>query len=95
MSALAGGAENAYIPEVPFNVFSISEDIKKIIQKFKCGNMRGVVVRNEKANPHYTTSFLQSIYEGQSENNYVCRTNILGEFYFIIHSPTKSIRTDH
>ena len=85
MSALAGGADNAYIPEVPFDVFSISEDVKKLIEKFKRGNMRGIVVRNENANPYYTTSFLQNIYEGQSENNYICRTNILGESCLLMY----------
>ena len=83
MSALAGGADNAYIPEISFNVDSICDDIQKIIQKFKRGTLRGIVIRNEYANPHYTTSFLENIYEALSENNYICRSNILGNFPFL------------
>lgn len=78
MSALAGGADNAYTPEVIFDLFSILEDIKRLVKQFSSGKKRGVILRNEKANPYFTTEVLEKIYEGQSENNYLCRTNVLG-----------------
>ena len=85
MSALAGGADNAYTPEVPFDLYSILEDVKRLVKQFSSGKKRGVILRNEKANLYFTTEILGKIYEGQSENNYLCRTNVLGiqNLYFI------------
>ncbi|KAI6656170.1 ATP-dependent 6-phosphofructokinase-like [Oopsacas minuta] len=79
MSALAGGADNAYTPEESFDIFSILSDVEQLVQQFSAGTKRGIILRNENADPYYTTDVLQKIYEGQSEDNYRCRTNVLGK----------------
>ena len=78
MSALAGGADNVYIPEQQFTISDIILDIREIVAKFKNGSKRGIIIRNENANSYYTTDVIQNIYEAESENFYCCRSSILG-----------------
>ncbi|XP_043200868.1 ATP-dependent 6-phosphofructokinase-like isoform X1 [Amphibalanus amphitrite] len=79
MAALAGGADNAYIFEEPFSIADIREDIYHLIQKMDEGGIkRGLVLRNEYANPNYTTEFLHQVFTEEGKNTFSCRMNVLG-----------------
>ncbi|KRY28981.1 6-phosphofructokinase [Trichinella spiralis] len=58
LSALASGADNAYIFEEPFTVDDIKEDVRVIAQKMVKGVQRYIIMRSENANPNYTTQNL-------------------------------------
>ncbi|XP_037082666.1 ATP-dependent 6-phosphofructokinase-like [Pollicipes pollicipes] len=79
MAALAGGADNAYIFEEPFNISDIREDIYHIIKKMEEGGIqRGLILRNEYANANYTTEFLHQVFSEEGKNVFSCRMNVLG-----------------
>lgn len=49
ITAMATGADNAYIFEEPFSVDDIKGDVKVIIEKMKRGVQRYLVIRCESA----------------------------------------------
>lgn len=59
MAGLAGGSDAAYIHEEPFGIKQLMSDLEILQNKINKGKIeRGLVLRNEKANEHYTTDFL-------------------------------------
>lgn len=78
MSALAGGADYAYIREDPFTLETICENIYHLVEKFKRGIKRGIILRAQHANVNFTINLLENLYEAQSGGYYKCRSSILG-----------------
>lgn len=59
MAGLAGGCDAAYIHEEPFNIHELLRDLEIMQNKMNKGRIeRGLIMRNEKANEHYTTDFI-------------------------------------
>ena len=59
MAGLAGGCDAAYIHEEHFGIRDLLKDLDILQNKINKGNIeRGLILRNEKANAHYTTDFL-------------------------------------
>ncbi|GMT36093.1 hypothetical protein PFISCL1PPCAC_27390 [Pristionchus fissidentatus] len=78
VSALASGADNAYIFEDKFDVQDIIEDVNVIAEKMKKGVQRYLIVRNECANKHYTTEFVQQLFSEEGRGEFTTRINVLG-----------------
>ncbi|VDK84040.1 unnamed protein product [Onchocerca ochengi] len=78
ISALASGADNAYIFEEPFSVSDIMDDVKVISRKMRTGVQRYLIVRNEYANKNYTTEFVSQLFAEEGKGAFSTRTNVLG-----------------
>ncbi|VBB29938.1 unnamed protein product [Acanthocheilonema viteae] len=78
ISALASGADNAYIFEERFNVSDIMDDVKVISRKMRTGVQRYLIVRNECANKNYTTEFVNQLFAEEGNGAFSTRTNVLG-----------------
>ncbi|KAI2809430.1 hypothetical protein BLOT_000579 [Blomia tropicalis] len=78
LAGLAGGADAAYIFEEPFKINDLIGDIRLMHSKMEEGVTRGLILRNEKANEHYTTDFIFKLYSEEGKNIFSTRMNILG-----------------
>lgn len=78
MSGLAGGADAAYIYEEKFTIRDLQADVAHLAAKIEDGVKRGLVLRNEKANPNYTTEFIHQLYTEEGAGSFNCRVNVLG-----------------
>ncbi|XP_072902592.1 ATP-dependent 6-phosphofructokinase, liver type-like isoform X1 [Hemitrygon akajei] len=77
-TALAVGADAAYIYEDPINIHDLTANVEHLTGKMKTTVQRGLVLRNEKCHPHYTTEFLYNLYSAEGKGVFDCRTNVLG-----------------
>ncbi|KAK2174080.1 hypothetical protein NP493_830g01055 [Ridgeia piscesae] len=78
MSALAGGADAAYIFEETFGIRDLQADVVHMTAKIQDGVKRGLVLRNEKASDNYTTDFIHRLYNEEGKGIFVSKKNILG-----------------
>jgi len=78
MSGLATGAERVYLHEEGVTLKSLKEDLDMLIRGFREGKRLGLIIRNEDANPTYTTSFMSSLLEEESGGVFAVRESILG-----------------
>ncbi|KAM3725100.1 ATP-dependent 6-phosphofructokinase [Dirofilaria immitis] len=78
LSALASGADNAYIFEEKFDVGDIIEDVKVIARKMRTGVQRYLIVRGELANKNYTTQFVNQLFAEEGRGQFSTRINVLG-----------------
>lgn len=78
ISALASGADNAYIFEEKFDVKDILEDVKVIIRKMQTGVQRYLITRCELANKNYTTQFVNQLFSEEGRGTFSTRINVLG-----------------
>lgn len=78
MSALATGAERAYIHEEGVTLKDLVEDVQQLINGFKRGKRLGLIIRNEMANEIYSTSFMNALFEEEGGKLFDVRQAILG-----------------
>ena len=78
MSALSTGAERFYLPEEGITLQQLQEDVNMLKRGFNLGKRLGLVIRNEYANPIYTTSFICSLFEEEGQDVFDVRPAILG-----------------
>jgi 6-phosphofructokinase 1 len=78
MSGLATGAERVYLNEEGVKISDLQTDLNGMINDFQRGKRLSLVVRNEKANPLYTTGFMAALFEEESQKLFDVRTAILG-----------------
>src|SRR5512138_869913 len=78
MSALASGAERFYLPEEGITLRQLQDDVNMLKRGFNSGKRLGLVIRNEYANPIYTTSFICSLFEEEGQDVFDVRPAILG-----------------
>ncbi len=78
MSALATGAERVYLPEENITLSDLVHDVHQLINGFRLGKRVGLTIRNEAANPVYTTDFIKSLFQEEGGDLYDVRTAILG-----------------
>ena len=78
MSAIATGAERTYLHEEGIRLADLQKDIHDLIRGFQQGKRLGLMIRNEHANPLYTTAFIAALFEEEGGDLFDVRTSILG-----------------
>ncbi len=78
MSALASGAERAYIPEEGITLADLAADVLDLRQGFRGGKSLGIVVMGEHASKHYNTDVIRRVMEEEGEDEFDVRAVILG-----------------
>ncbi|XP_033640938.1 ATP-dependent 6-phosphofructokinase, platelet type-like isoform X1 [Asterias rubens] len=78
MSALAGGADAAYIFEEHFGIADLQADVEHLKVKITDAVQRGLILRNENANRNFSTEFIQRLYAEEGKKIFTTRTNVLG-----------------
>jgi len=78
MSGLATGAERVYLNEEGVKLRDLLADLEQLVTGFKHGKRIGLMIRNEQANPIYTTSFMCSLFEEEGGELFDVRQTILG-----------------
>lgn len=78
MSGLATGAEHVYLNEEGITLHDLQADLAQISAGFVEGKRLGLVIRNEYANPVYTTAFIAALFEEEAGGLFDVRTAILG-----------------
>jgi len=78
MSGIASGAERVYLHEDGVKLSDLEVDLQKMREDFQQGKRLSLLIRNEMANPLYTTSFMSSLFEEESHGLFDVRAVILG-----------------
>jgi 6-phosphofructokinase 1 len=78
MSAMATGAERIYLNEEGVTLQNLMDDVDMLKQGFLSGKRLGLIIRNEYANPVYTTPFTSAVYEEEGKDLFDVRQAILG-----------------
>ncbi|CAF1008715.1 unnamed protein product [Brachionus calyciflorus] len=78
VAGLASGADQSYIFEEPFTINDIVEDVRLLKEKMKSDLKRGLLIRNEMANKHYTSEFMQNLMCEEGKGVFSARANIIG-----------------
>jgi 6-phosphofructokinase 1 len=78
MSALATGAERAYLHEEGITLRDLQADLDLLTSGFEQGKRLGLVIRNEMANPIYSTPFITALFEEEGGDLFEVRQAILG-----------------
>ncbi|KAB5583750.1 hypothetical protein PHYPO_G00099260 [Pangasianodon hypophthalmus] len=78
MAGLAAGADAAYIYEEPFHIRDLQMNVEHLVEKMKTTVKRGLILRNEKCNPNYTTDVIYNLYSEEGRGVFDCRKNVLG-----------------
>ncbi|KAI5107362.1 ATP-dependent 6-phosphofructokinase, liver type [Silurus meridionalis] len=77
-TGIAVGADAAYIFEEPFNINDLKMNVEHLAEKMKKDIQRGLVLRNEKSHPQYSTDFIHNLYTAEGKGVFDCRVNVLG-----------------
>ena len=78
MSMLATGAERAYMNEEGVTLDDLRQDVHLLNTGFEHGKRLGVMIRNERAHPLYTTQFMADLFEAEGGDLYEVRIAVLG-----------------
>jgi 6-phosphofructokinase 1 len=78
LGGLATGAERVYLPEEGITLQRLSEDLDALRSGFAHGKRLGLVIRGEGADTLYTTSFIESLFNHESNGLFDVRGAILG-----------------
>jgi 6-phosphofructokinase 1 len=78
MSALASGAEQAYLPEEGLTARRLLADLDALAEDFRRGKRLGLVIRSEAVNPLYTTGFIRALFEEEGGDAFGTDEVILG-----------------
>ena len=78
MGAMSTGAERVYLHEEGISLNALAADVDWLRQSFAAGRKLFLAIRNENANPLYTTDFLARLLEQESKGTFDVRQNILG-----------------
>ncbi|HNA90489.1 MAG TPA: 6-phosphofructokinase [Anaerolineales bacterium] len=78
MGGMATGAERVYMHEEGIKLRDLQTDVEKLLTGFQTGKRLGLMIRNESANPVYTTNFICSLFEEEGGDVFDVRPAILG-----------------
>jgi len=78
MGGMATGAERVYMHEEGVKLRDLQIDVEKLLSGFQSGKRLGLMIRNEQANPVYTTQFICSLFEEEGRDVFDVRPAILG-----------------
>ena len=78
MGGLATGAERVYLNEDGLTLKDLLADLRRMQVDFQERKRLGLIIRNEFANPTYTTGFMRTLFEEESHGLFDVRQIILG-----------------
>jgi len=78
IAGLATGAERVYLPEEGMTLLDLQNDVDKLVEGFEHGKRLGLMIRNEHADPLYTTDFMSALFEKEGGDLFDVRQAILG-----------------
>jgi 6-phosphofructokinase 1 len=78
LSGLATGADRVYLPEEGITLDDLTADVHALAEGFRSGKRLGLIIRNENADPVYTTGFITSLFEKEGGELFDARQAILG-----------------
>lgn len=78
IGGLSTGAERIYLPEEGVSLADLQADVASLIEGFEHGKRLGLMIRNENADPFYTTPFMHSLFEKEGGALFDVRQAILG-----------------
>lgn len=78
MGGLATGAERIYLNEEGVTLKDLQIDLENLISNFRAGKRLGLMIRNEYANPIYSTAFMSALFTEEGEDIFDVRQAILG-----------------
>ena len=78
MGGMATGAERVYIHEDGVSLKDLQRDVEMLTSGFQAGKRLGLMIRNEYANPIYTTAFMCALFEEEGRDLFDVRPAILG-----------------
>ncbi|MBW7885669.1 MAG: 6-phosphofructokinase [Caldilineaceae bacterium] len=78
MSMVATGAERAYLNEEGVTLDDLHRDVMLLNTGFERGKRLGVMIRNERAHPLYSTQFMANLFEAEGGDLYEVRVAVLG-----------------
>jgi 6-phosphofructokinase 1 len=78
IAGLATGAERVYLPEEGVTLADLQTDVADLVEGFEHGKRLGLMIRNENADPLYTTAFMRSLFEKEGGDLFDVRQAILG-----------------
>ncbi|NNJ11774.1 6-phosphofructokinase [Chloroflexales bacterium ZM16-3] len=78
MGGLSSGAERVYLPEEGITLHDMQRDLEEMRYWFQRGKRLSLMIRNEKANPIYTTGFMCALFEEEGGELFEVRQAILG-----------------
>ena len=78
MGGLATGAEKVYLHEEGITLQDLQDDVDHLITGFNQGKRLGLMIRNERAHPVYTTDFMVRLFEVEGKELFDVRQAILG-----------------
>lgn len=78
MGGLATGAERVYLNEEGVTLRDLQQDVDLLVTGFQHGKRLGLMIRNENANPIYSTDFMVSLFEEEGGDLFDVRQAILG-----------------
>jgi 6-phosphofructokinase 1 len=78
MAGLATGAERVYLNEEGMTLSSLQDELVRMRAAFARGKRLELVIRNEQANPVYTTDFVSRLFEEEGGPLFSVRTAVLG-----------------
>ncbi len=78
MGGLATGAERVYMHEDGVTLADLQRDLEALRDGFGHGKRLGLLIRNEDANPFYTTAFMCALFEQEGGELFDVRQAILG-----------------
>jgi 6-phosphofructokinase 1 len=78
MSALASGAEQAYLPEDGITLEKLAADVADLRQGFRQGKSLGILIMGEHASRHYNTDVIRRVIEEEGQDEFDVRAVILG-----------------
>lgn len=78
VSGIATGAERVYLHEEGVKLKDLQKDLENLVEGFSKGKRLGLMIRNERANPLYSTSFMAALFEEEGGELFDVRQAILG-----------------
>ncbi len=78
MSALACGAERAYLPEDGITLDGLAADVQALRDGFQSGKSLGIFVMGENASHHYNTDVIRRVMQEEGQDEFDVRACILG-----------------
>jgi 6-phosphofructokinase 1 len=78
IAGLATGAERVYLPEEYLSLLDLQTDVDQLVEGFELGKRLGLMIRNEYADPLYTSEFMCALFEKEGGDLFDVRQAILG-----------------
>lgn len=78
LGGLAGGAEQAYLPETGISLAQLDRDVAACVAGFENNRSFYLAITGEEASEHYTTQVLSRIFEAEGLGKYSVREAIVG-----------------